>query len=289
MLPLWIDTDACHDDSLAILMASALPYFNLLGISTTYGSVSLENATRNANSLLTALQVISVHVYPGKEKPTVGLLPPQIPGSGLRGSGLLPLPLGPKQPDQSALSALSATIQHFPPQQVCIACLGSLTNLASLAVNHPTLIPLIDVISISAGVNNCNLEADPFATNIIMNLAEVVKPHVPPGSSTPQVLITPPQPELRLTPERLERIKRGLNLNKYTVFRQMMYELLTFYADNFSTEICDPVAVIALLPQRLGVYAGLDICSDGTVSVKEPEYLWKLILESIEELETGEL
>lgn len=289
MLPLWIDTDGCHDDSLALLMACALPYFKLAGISTTYGPVSLEYATRNATSLLTALQVKNVLVFPGESQPSMGKLPPQTEGSGLDGSGLLSLPQGPKQPDRSALSALVNTLLRCPPQQLCIACLGPLTNIASLALNHPELIPLIDVISVSAGVEKCNLKADPHATKVILDLVNVISPHVPPGTQVPQVLVSEAPANVTITPERLEHIKRGQNLDKYTVFRQMMYELLAYYTDHVTTSICDPVAIVALLPQRLGVNLGLAFSESGSVQVTDPEPIWRLVLESIEELEAGEV
>lgn len=310
MLPLWIDTDACHDDALALLLAGALPCFDLLGVSTTYGSVSLECATRNTHSLLTALQATDVHVYPGEEKPSMGLLPPQNGKTGLRGSGLLPLPLGPRQPDHSAVSALCTAIQQTPPQQITIACLGSLTNIAAFAVNNPSLVPLVGTISISAGVDDCNLKADAYATEIVLNLGEVIKQHVPPGSRLPQIVVahtpilTPkndsssnlhlpvkldPQTHrdvLLLTPETLQDIKKGPNSNKYTVFRQMLYELLTYYADNVTNVLCDPLAVMALIPQEMHTDAGIFVTETGDVTVSNPEQLWKLVHESIEALES---
>jgi len=289
MMPLWIDTDACHDDSIALLLACALPYFDLIGISTTYGKVSLDYATRNATSILSALQVENILVFPGEAKPAVGKLPPQVEGSGLDGTGLLSLPQGPKQPDHSALSALASVLERQPPQQLCIACLGPLTNIASLALNHPELIPLIDVISISAGIDNCNLTADPHATDIILNLVDVIAPHVPPGTQVPQVLIAEPTPELHLSPMVLEHIKRGINLDKYTVFRQMMFELLAYYADHVTPDVCDPVAILSLLPQRLGIDLGIAFTDSGLVKITDPEPLWKLVLESIEELEASDM
>lgn len=311
MLPLWIDTDACHDDALALLLAGALPCFDLLGVSTTYGNVSLECATRNTHSLLTALQATDVHVYPGEEKPSMGLLPPQSSKAGLRGSGLLPLPLGPRQPDHSAINALCTAIQQNPPQLICIACLGSLTNIAAFAVNNPSLVPLVGTISISAGVDDCNLQADPYATEIVLNLGEVLKQHVPPGSKLPQIIVShTPNPGftgtgesetlveparldpkthrdvLLLTPETLQDIKKGPNSNKYTVFRQMLYELLTYYADNITNVLCDPLAVMALIPQQMHTDAGIFVSETGDVIVSDPDQLWKLVHESIEALES---
>lgn len=285
MIPLWIDTDACHDDSLALLMACALRYFSMAGISTTYGAVSLDYATRNAASLLTALQVNSVLVFPGEEKPSVGMLPPEAPGSGLDGSGLLSFPQGPKQPDHSALSALASTLQRCPPQQLCIVCLGPLTNIAAFAMQYPDLVPLIDIISVSAGVDHFNLKADPHATEVVMNLVDVISPHVPPGSQLPQVLVCEPQENVSVTQEWLEKIKRGRNRDKYTVFRQMLFELLAHYADHITPQICDPVAVTALLPQRLNRDLGLQYSENGLVQVTDPTHMWNLVLESIEELE----
>jgi pyrimidine-specific ribonucleoside hydrolase len=53
--PLIIDTDPGVDDAFAIALAAASPEVDLIGVTTVFGNVSLENTTRNALRLLTLL------------------------------------------------------------------------------------------------------------------------------------------------------------------------------------------------------------------------------------------
>ncbi|HIE6706381.1 TPA: nucleoside hydrolase [Serratia marcescens] len=50
-----LDTDPGIDDTMAILFAHASKRIDLIGITTVFGNATIENATRNALSLSTAL------------------------------------------------------------------------------------------------------------------------------------------------------------------------------------------------------------------------------------------
>ena len=52
MTKIIIDTDPGIDDGLAIMLALACPEFQILGLTTIYGNVSVEKSTANALRLL---------------------------------------------------------------------------------------------------------------------------------------------------------------------------------------------------------------------------------------------
>jgi len=47
--PIILDCDPGHDDAVAILLAVGSPAVSLLGVTTTFGNCSLDDATRNAH------------------------------------------------------------------------------------------------------------------------------------------------------------------------------------------------------------------------------------------------
>ena len=54
MVKLIIDTDPGIDDAMAIFYAAAAPEIELLGLTTIFGNVTVEMATRNALRLIEA-------------------------------------------------------------------------------------------------------------------------------------------------------------------------------------------------------------------------------------------
>lgn len=180
-LPLWIDCDPGHDDAIAILLGSNLPYFNLVGISTVHGNAPLSHTTENALSLLEAFHIDpSVDVYPGADKPIKRPLEvaPSIHGeSGLDGTKLLPKPV--KKPVfykpngeryigelssigngstnmsnaprfNSAAYALAEAIKKYPNELLVVAT-GTLTNIADFVTQFPELVPEVRALSIMGG------------------------------------------------------------------------------------------------------------------------------------------
>ncbi|PRT52590.1 Uridine nucleosidase [Wickerhamiella sorbophila] len=259
MIPIWLDCDPGHDDAIALLLACALPYFDLIGVSTVYGNATLENTTNNAMSLLTAYHHVDVQVFPGAEKPLEGFLhvATDIHGSrGLDGTPLLPMAVGVRQPDHTAVAAMAEAIQAHPGELVIVAT-GPLTNIALLALNYPELIPGIRLLSIMGGSIDMgnwtkwaefNLWCDAKASKIVLEDPDLgTKTILVPLNVTHTVIATE---------EVLTTIQRGPHHDKYTMFRQMMYDLLTFFADSYRIKfgfdtgppVHDVLAVAAVLP-----------------------------------------
>lgn len=259
MIPIWLDCDPGHDDAVALLLACALPYFKLIGISTVYGNATLEYTTNNAMSLLTAYHHVDVPVFPGAEKPLEGFLhvATDIHGSrGLDGTPLVPMAVGVRQPDHTAVAAMAEAIQAHPGELVIVAT-GPLTNIALLFLNYPELIPDIRLLSIMGGAIDMgnwtkwaefNLWSDAKAAKIVLEDQQMA----------PQMLVVPLNVTHTViaTDEVLGNIQRGPNHDKYTMFRQMMYDLMSFFADTYRTKfgftsgppVHDVLAIAAVLP-----------------------------------------
>jgi uridine nucleosidase len=264
-IPLWIDCDPGHDDALALALACGVEQFHLLGVSTVHGNSSLGNTTSNAISILTAFRRSDVSVYPGAEKPLVRKLhvADAIHGkSGLDGTAFLPMPAFEAQPDHTAVAAMAEAIQAFAGT-IAIAATGPLTNIALLIMNYPELLPKIRLLSIMGGglgtgnwteFAEFNLWTDAHAANIVLtNPALQVKTLVCPLNLTHRAIATE---------QILEQLQKGHDPTNRSTVRQMLYELMVFFAHTYKKKfgfndgppVHDAVALAAILP----------FCNDGS-------------------------
>ncbi|XP_008808554.1 uridine nucleosidase 1-like isoform X2 [Phoenix dactylifera] len=126
-----IDTDPGIDDSMAIMMAFQTPEIAVLGLTTIFGNVSTEDATRNALILCEIAGRPDVPVAEGSHEPLKGGKPRVadfIHGSDGLGNIFLPPPVG-KKSEKNASEFLVDTVSQYPGD-VSILALGPLTNLA---------------------------------------------------------------------------------------------------------------------------------------------------------------
>ncbi|ONH96212.1 hypothetical protein PRUPE_7G113700 [Prunus persica] len=128
---LIIDTDPGIDDTIAILMAFQTPELEVLGLTTIFGNVTTEDATRNALLLCEIAGHPSLPVAEGSPEPLKGGRPRVadfIHGSDGLGNIFLPPPER-KQIEKSASEFLVDMVSEYPGE-VSILALGPLTNLA---------------------------------------------------------------------------------------------------------------------------------------------------------------
>ncbi|KAL7170477.1 hypothetical protein ACSBR2_035367 [Camellia fascicularis] len=126
-----IDTDPGIDDSVAIFMAFQTPQLEVLGITTIFGNVTTEDATRNALILGEIAGYPDVPVAEGSPEPLKGGTPDVayfIHGSDGLGNTNLPPPKS-KKIEKTASEFLVDMVSEYPGQ-VSILALGPLTNLA---------------------------------------------------------------------------------------------------------------------------------------------------------------
>ncbi|XP_031092054.1 uridine nucleosidase 1-like [Ipomoea triloba] len=131
-----IDTDPGIDDAMAILMAFQTPHLEILGLTTVFGNVRTQDATRNALLLCEIAGCPGVPVAEGSYEPLKRGHPriaDFVHGSDGLGNTDLPPPKS-KKIDKSASEFLVDKVSEYPGE-VTILALGPLTNLA-LAVKR---------------------------------------------------------------------------------------------------------------------------------------------------------
>ncbi|KAL6559212.1 Uridine nucleosidase 1 [Orobanche hederae] len=173
-----IDTDPGIDDSMAILMAFQSPDLDILGLTTIFGNVTTEDATRNALILCELAGRPDVLVSEGNPEP-LKRGRPRIADfvHGSNGLGNIPIPPPKsKKSEKSASQFLVDKISEYPGE-VSVLALGPLTNLAlaikrdsSFASKVKRIVVLGGAFFALGNVNpaaEANIYGDPEAADIV--------------------------------------------------------------------------------------------------------------------------
>lgn len=173
-----IDTDPGIDDSMAILMAFQSPELDILGLTTIFGNVTTEDATRNALILCEIAGCPDVPVAEGSPEP-LKRGPPRVADfvHGSNGFGDIPV-LQPKSHkcEKSASEFLVEKVNEYPGE-VSILALGPLTNLALAVKRDSSFASKVKRVVVLGGaffalgnVNpaaEANIYGDPEAADIV--------------------------------------------------------------------------------------------------------------------------
>ncbi|MEP7135052.1 MAG: nucleoside hydrolase [Chloroflexota bacterium] len=174
-----IDTDPGIDDSLAILLALASPELTLEGLSVVHGNCSLEQATRNALSVLELANASHIPVAMGCELPLVqpSLLAPETHGDTGIGYAKLPSPQS-KPIGQHGSDFLIEKIMSNPAE-ITLVAIGPLTNVALAIRQEPRIVKALKEIIIMGGairhegnttaLAEFNAYVDPHAAHIVFH------------------------------------------------------------------------------------------------------------------------
>lgn len=259
-IPVWLDCDPGQDDTVAIIIACYSAHFDLLGISTVHGNVSLQNTTCNALRVLTAIGKTEIPVYPGEAKPLdnyAEVFAADVHGkTGLNGSNLLPAARM-KPRDKSEFFPHLARVIEENAGRINLVATGPLTNIAIFFKQYPHLRSKINWLSVMGGgfqVFNVNGNAefnyycDPFAAKEVVQ-DEILSKRMIQASLdiTSKVFISS---------DIQERVLDGECIEQASNFRAMMYELIDSFnkrmlaknlPDYKGPVIHDPVALVALL------------------------------------------
>jgi inosine-uridine nucleoside N-ribohydrolase len=147
-----LDCDPGVDDAMALYFALAQPGLELLGITTTFGNVSVAQATRNA-LYLCALAGRSIPVCPGVATPL--RKPPVQPDPEIHGAdGLGNLPQ--RQPlhhgaDERSAARFIVEQAQAHPGELCLVATGPLGNLAQALRLEPQLPQLLRRVVVMGG------------------------------------------------------------------------------------------------------------------------------------------
>lgn len=176
--PLILDCDPGVDDAMALYFALAHPELELLGITTTFGNVTVEQATRNALYLCQlagrTLPVCTGAATPLRKAP----LPPDPEIHGADGLGDLParLPLT-QGPDPRSAARFIVALAHTHPGALSVVATGPLGNLAQALCLEPQLPQLLKQLIVMGGtigepgnvspVAESNIWHDPHAADLV--------------------------------------------------------------------------------------------------------------------------
>ena len=174
------DTDPGVDDAMALYYALAHPGIALVGITTTFGNVTVEQAATNA-LYLCALAQRDVPVTRGVARPWVK--PGEAPPAHIHGAdGLGNLPQ--RSPHGLALDPRPSAqfivdMARAHPGEITVVAVGPLGNLAAALLLEPQLPQLLQEVIVMGGtvlepgnvspVAEANVWNDPHAADMVFN------------------------------------------------------------------------------------------------------------------------
>jgi len=146
-----IDTDPGIDDAMAIHFAFAHSDIEVVGLTTVFGNVAVNTATRNALSLVEMSGKSSV-VSEGAKAPLFKEpAPPADFVHGKEGFGDVPITTPRAQPEpRSAAAFICDTINQYPGE-VTVCAIAPLTNLAMALRHDPGIVERVRSIAIMGG------------------------------------------------------------------------------------------------------------------------------------------
>ncbi|XP_054798421.1 uridine nucleosidase 1 isoform X2 [Prosopis cineraria] len=233
---LIIDTDPGIDDSMTILMAFQTLEVEVLGLTTTFGNVSTEDATRNS-LLLGGIPRVADFVHGSDGLGNISLPPPKA-----------------KKLDKTASEFLVEKVSEYPGE-VSVLALGPLTNLALAIRRDSSFARKVKRVVILGGaffalgnVNpaaEANIYGDPEAADIVFTSgANIVVVGI---NITTQVIFT----DADIFQLRNSRGKHG----------QLICKMCKFYRDwhvksdgVYGIFLHDPVSFVALVRPDLFTY-----------------------------------
>lgn len=193
------DTDPGIDDACAILLALASPELSVEGLSIVHGNCSLEQATKNALSVLELAHASHIPVAKGCELPLVqpSLLAPETHGDTGLGYAKLPEPRT-KPAVQHGTDFLIEKIMSSPGE-ISLVAIAPLTNVALAIRQEPRIVDAIKELIIMGGairsegnstaLAEFNTYVDPHAAHIVYHAG--IPTTLVPLDVTYQCILTP--------------------------------------------------------------------------------------------------
>jgi inosine-uridine nucleoside N-ribohydrolase len=178
-----LDTDPGVDDTLALLLALTSPDIEIVGITTVAGNAPIDLTTANALRLLEAMDISTIPVARGAERPLVRQPAPALHIHGSDGLGESGLP-GPDRLSPVASGApefITALVRDHPYADIDLVAVGPLTNVATTFLAAPDVATRLRSVVIMGGafaltphghgnvtpVSEFNVWADPEAADIV--------------------------------------------------------------------------------------------------------------------------
>lgn len=180
MKPVIFDVDTGIDDALAMAYALSSPELELLGFTTCFGNVPVEEATRNTLAVL-EMTGKEIPVYEGADQTFKRGIKPEwariVHGEDGLGNVLQSTPSN-RAASSSAEDFIIEQVKSRP-NEITIIAVGPLTNVARAINKAPEIIPLVrDVVIMGGAVNvpgnvtpygEANIVADPEAADYVFS------------------------------------------------------------------------------------------------------------------------
>ena len=169
MQKILIDTDPGIDDAMAIHLAFAHPGLEVVGLTSVFGNVHVDKATRNALRLV-EMAGATCPVAEGAAAPLVQpLQPPAYFVHGPEGFGDIPAetPAGAPDPRDAARFIVDTVNAH--PGEVKLCPVGPLTNIALALRLDPSITRKVRRVVIMGGAVECPGNVTPHAEANIWN------------------------------------------------------------------------------------------------------------------------
>ena len=177
-IPIIFDTDPGIDDAQAIAIIMADPGIEVVGLTTTFGNVSIETATRNALSLV-ELAGQDIPVAQGMGTPlekTPHPVPAHVHGDD--GLGNLNLPAPTRQAVSQSAAEFIVEETRKRPGEITLVAVGPLGNLAKALELDPDVIHRVKQVIVMGGsireggnvtpLAEANMFSDPHAAARVM-------------------------------------------------------------------------------------------------------------------------
>ncbi len=172
-----IDVDTGIDDAIALIMAETLLKEDVIGITTSGGNVTIDDAVINTLKIVELLDW-KISVYRGASKSIEGNeFVHAYDYHGTNGLGDVNLPLSIKENKKSAIDFIIESAEAFPGQ-IDVICLAAPTNLAGAIMKKPSISSKISNVYMMGGAFNVlgnqteyaefNFFQDPKAVEIIL-------------------------------------------------------------------------------------------------------------------------
>jgi uridine nucleosidase len=166
------DTDPGVDDSMALLFGLASPELEVVGVTTVFGNVEVEQTTRNALYVLEVGGRLDIPVVAGAAK---ALQKPMLERKfyihgrdGLGGVALEDYPRPATAWEGGAAGYIADTVLA-QPGEITLVAVGPLTNLALAVQRQPALAGAVKQVIIMGGAVYCRGNASPVAEANIWN------------------------------------------------------------------------------------------------------------------------
>lgn len=179
-MKLILDTDPGVDDAMAFYYAHACQEIELLALTTVFGNVSLEDATRNALWMVEDADSCA-KVFKGCTDPLkIPRNPAPVEIHGKTGTGDIELPLPREKAEDQFAPEYLVEAARSAPGEITVCAVGPLTNIARAIQLDPEFVSNLHQLVIMGGAlhadGNVNTFAeanfwnDPHAANLVVNV-----------------------------------------------------------------------------------------------------------------------